>query len=238
MKNLILTVALFVSASFAQASNTNSSKLIEPIRGYVTNVVQNFDSIPEHRRAMLKETADYLADDLKARKPANLVFICTHNSRRSHMSQVWLSAAAVYYGLTNVHAYSGGVEVTACNARTVAAMRRAGLSVVTTTEGKNPVYLAQYAEDLPPLELYSKNYKAKGNPKSGYVAVMCCADADRRCPVVSGSDLRIPLHYADPKDFDGTSEEPAAYDTRCKQIATEMFYMISLVAKNSTVAKN
>lgn len=231
MKRFVVLLALLATALFAHANGTNLTHLIEPIRGYVTDTTQSFDNISEWRRRMLKETADFLVDDLKAGKPANLVFICTHNSRRSHMSQVWFSAAAAYYGVTNIHAYSGGVEITACNIRTVAAMRRAGLSVVATTEGKNPVYLAQYAEDLPPLKLYSKAYKAKGNPKSGYVAVMCCADADKRCPKIDGANLRIPLHYADPKDFDGTSEEPAKYDERCKQIATEMFYTMSLVAE-------
>ena len=231
MKHLITLLAFFGASLLAQAASTNTSHLIEPIRSYVTNTVQSFDNISEWRRRMLKETADFLVDDLKAGKPANLVFICTHNSRRSHMSQVWISAAAVYYGVTNIHAFSGGVEVTACNLRTVAAMRRAGLSVVATTEGKNPVYLAQYAEDLPPLKLYSKDYKSKVNPKSAYVAVMCCADADKRCPKIDGANLRIPLHYADPKESDGTSEEPTVYDARCKQIATEMFYTVSLVAE-------
>ena len=233
MRHFLSLLALFATGLLAQAASTNLAQLIEPIRAYVTNTVQSFDNISKWRGAMLKETADFLVDDLKAGKPANLVFICTHNSRRSHMSQVWIQAAATYYGVTNLHAYSGGVEVTACNIRTVAAMRRAGLSVVATTEGKNPVYLAQYAENLPPLKLYSKDYKSKVNPKSGYVAVMCCADADKRCPKIDGANLRIPLHYADPKDFDGTDEEPAAYDARCKQIATEMFYMVSLVAKGT-----
>jgi hypothetical protein len=46
---------------------------------------------------------------------------------------------------------------------------------------------------------------------------------------VTGSALRIPLHYEDPKASDGTPEEVATYDERARQIATEAFYTFSRV---------
>ena len=58
---------------------------------------------------------------------------------------------------------------------------------------------------------------------------MTCSRADESCPVVMVADLRVGIPYDDPKAADGTPEESARYDERCKQIATEMFYLFSLV---------
>jgi arsenate reductase len=50
-----------------------------------------------------------------------------------------------------------------------------------------------------------------------------------KCPATVGQLLRVPLHYGDPKAADGTPAEAAAYDERCLQVASEMFYLMSLV---------
>lgn len=230
MKRFSSIVVLIGTSLIVQAASPDLSRLVEPARAYVTNVIQSFDSIPEDRRGPLQEAADFIVQRVQRGNDANLSFICTHNSRRSHMSQVWLEAAATSYGIPNVHTYSGGVEVNACNIRTVRAMRRAGLSVAASTGGTNPVYLVQFADGVAPVRAYSKAFNAKENPQKDYAALMCCADADKRCPVVTGSSARIAIHYDDPKISDGTSAETATYDERCKQIATEMFYIMSLAA--------
>ena len=102
------------------------------------------------RRGVLTAIAGDISAQLAAGKPANLTYICTHNSRRSHMSQVWAQTAAYYYGLNRVTAYSGGTQATACNCRTVTAMRRAGFDIQDATAGDNPLYLVRYALDRPP----------------------------------------------------------------------------------------
>jgi hypothetical protein len=179
---------------------------------------------------MLSDVATYVLERAKSDQLANLVFICTHNSRRSHFSQVWCQVAAEYYGVSGINAYSGGIEATACNIRTVRALRRAGLSVATSTRGDNPVYLIQYSDDKPPIRAYSKIYSAEGNPSRKFAAVICCSDADKKCPLVIGADGRFPLHYDDPKSADGTPQEAARYDQRSFQIACEMFFVMSQVA--------
>lgn len=178
---------------------------------------------------MLDQFAATAYDLLASGKDANLTFICTHNSRRSHMSQIWAQTAASYYGLDHVNAFSGGTEATACNCRTVAAMRRAGFSIVKTTEGGNPVYLVQFSDDHPPVRAYSKLYNADGNPKQGFIALMTCSQADKKCPVVEGAVARYAIHYVDPKLCDDTPDEPVAYNERCQEIAREMFYIMSRV---------
>lgn len=58
---------------------------------------------------------------------------------------------------------------------------------------------------------------------------MNCSEADKKCPYIPAASLRPPIIYEDSKDFDGTPEEQKAYEWRCRQIASEMFYLISEV---------
>ena len=108
-------------------------------------------------------------------------------------------------------------------------MRRAGFSVVQSTTGTNPVYLVQYSDQAEPIRAFSKFYNQDGNPTNNYVVIMTCDQADKNCPVVEGSSIRVGLHYVDPKEADGKPEEEATYDERSRQVAREMFYMMSLV---------
>ncbi len=80
-----------------------------------------------------------------------------------------------------------------------------------------------------PITAFSKVYSKDGNPTEGFVALMCCGEADDACPVVEGASARFAIHYVDPKVSDDTEKEAATYDERCHQIATEMFYLMSLV---------
>lgn len=191
--------------------------------------------VSAERRAVLNEIASNVVAQLDAGKEANLTFICTHNSRRSHMSQIWAQTAAYYYGLEDIHTFSGGTEATACNCRTVAAMRRVGFDIEDVTTGDNPVYLVRYAEDQPVIRAYSKIYNADANPKRDFIALMTCSVADKTCPVVKGAVSRYAIHYADPRLCDDTPTETAAYNERCREIAREMFYIMSEVRRQRDV---
>ncbi len=177
----------------------------------------------------LRQAAAFIRGRVDQGKPADLTFICTHNSRRSHLCQIWAQTAAAYYGLTNVATYSGGTEATACNIRTVRALRRAGFSIAQSTGGSNPVYLAQYSESRPAAKMYSKRFASAENPQKDFAAVFSCDDAAKRCPVVEGAALRLPILYVDPKVSDNSPAEAATYDERSGQIAREMFYLMSSV---------
>jgi hypothetical protein len=63
---------------------------------------------------------------------------------------------------------------------------------------------------------------------------MTCSAADKACPIVFGADARIAIPFDDPKAFDGTDQEAAKYDERCRQIAREMLYVFSRVDVSST----
>ncbi len=144
--------------------------LLEPVRPFIARAVSAQKDLPTSRTELLSAAAADIAKQLKSTESADVVFICTHNSRRSHLSQVWCQVAATYYGLSNIQTFSGGLETTACNIRTVRAFQRAGLSVVSSTSGSNPIYLVQFAEDLPPIKAYSKTYFDEANPKDNFIA--------------------------------------------------------------------
>lgn len=211
--------------------------LLPPLRPYVNEVANELDAVPEKRKAVLAEIATTIAARLETGADAKLTFICTHNSRRSHMSQIWAQTAAYYYGLNRVHAFSGGTEVTACNCRTVTAMRRVGFEIQDATTGDNPLYLVRYAEDRPPIRAYSKLYHADANPNRDFIALMTCSAADRTCPEVKGAIARYAIHYADPRLCDDTPTETIAYNERCREIAREMFYMLSEVRRQTEGAR-
>lgn len=196
---------------------------------YIQTIKNNVADIAEKRRAKLETIADYIRKKMEADEVAKLNFICTHNSRRSHLCQIWLTVLSDYFGLDNVQTFSGGTESTAFNPRAVEAIRRAGFQV-DYPGGDNPRYKVYFDEDKQPLICFSKTFDNSANPSANFAAVMTCSDADKNCPHVPGADHRFSIPYIDPKEADGTDRETETYDERCRQIATEMFYLISKTA--------
>jgi arsenate reductase (thioredoxin) len=184
-----------------------------------------FDNIPDARKKLLNELAQYVTSKRAKNLRVKLVYICTHNSRRSHFGQVWAKVASEYYKITEVETYSGGTEATTFNANAINALVRAGFTIETESAAANPVYHVHYAEDSPPIQCFSKVYDHRSNPSSDFAAVMTCGEADENCPFIPGAELRIATTYDDPKAFDHTPQEDAKYDERCRQIALETLYV-------------
>lgn len=214
----------------AKQPATSARSFYPELRQYLEDSTQAFDTIPGERKVDLAKVADYIGGRQAKGEPARLIFICTHNSRRSHLSQIWAQVAAEYYGLENVETYSGGTEATAFNPRAVAAMRRCGLKIAAAdADATNPRYSVSTSDDATPQVCFSKVYDAPPNPTQDYCAVMTCSQADDACPIVMGCDLRMPIRYEDPKVADDTEFEAQRYDERSAQICREMLYMVSLV---------
>lgn len=191
-------------------------------------LASNLEGVPGDRKVLLEPLATFMNGRLTTGEPIRLTFICTHNSRRSQMAQLWAATAGAYYGIAGVETYSGGTEVTAFNRRAVEAIARAGFAI-EDPGGNNPHYGVRYSDNVPPIECFSKIYDDPFNPQSDFVAMITCSQADRACPVVRGCSLRVPIPYDDPKVADNRPEETATYDARCKQIGTEMLYLFSRV---------
>jgi arsenate reductase (thioredoxin) len=185
--------------------------------------------VSAERIPVLEMVKSYIQDNINSGNPINLNFICTHNSRRSQLSQVWAQTIAHHFGLP-VQAFSGGVEVTECNPRALSSLQRSGFELMA--EGEiNPIYTIKFSDDAEPIKVFSKIYYDKENPKINFAAIMTCSEADENCPFIPGADKRIPLRYEDPKLFDGTPQEAEAYDRRGHQIASELYYVFSQIQK-------
>lgn len=199
------------------------------LQSKIDQLIKEFDQIPEQRKETLAELTQFVQQKIAVGKPVYLNFICTHNSRRSHLSQLWAQAASYCYGIKNVFCFSGGTEATAFNPRAVKAMQDAGFTITIMKEGDNPTYEVIFANDAPPVVAFSKKYDDPFNHNQDFAAIMTCSHADENCPLVLGASGRIALTYDDPKEFDGTALEAAKYAERVHQIGREIFYAFSLV---------
>ena len=220
-------VMLFPSLLLALFAQPPMDRTLHPeLQRYVNErVLPAVDVIPAERKESLDLIADFVKERKAAGSTADLTFICTHNSRRSHLSQLWAATAAWSFAQDHVRTYSGGTEATAFNSRAVAAVERAGFQVLKP-EGKNPIYEVSFTRDHIAERCWSKKYDDAANPQKDFCAVMNCSEADKNCPIVFGALDRVSLPYNDPKEADNTPEEAARYDERCLQIAAELWYVM------------
>lgn len=199
----------------------------------ITNTIStlNTESISTERIEKLKPLFDFIQNKVNSKQQIRLNFICTHNSRRSHLSQVWAQTLAHHFSLDNVFCYSGGTEATAVFPQAIEALKSAGFQVNQLSEAQNPVYSIKYAINQHPMIAFSKKYDADFNPSTDFAAILTCTEADGACPFIAGAEKRIALPFEDPKAFDNTPQKAEKYQERSLQIATELFYVFSQIKK-------
>lgn len=191
----------------------------------------SFEEINFDRKNILQPLIDFIQLKIENQEEIRLNFICTHNSRRSHLSQVWAQTAAHYYGIKNVFCYSGGTEATALFPKVAETLENTGFKIQKLSEENNPVYAIKFTENEAPVIGFSKAYDDDFNPASGFAAIMTCSHADDGCPFIAGAEKRIPVTFEDPKAFDNTPQQTEKYQERSLQIATEIFYVFSQIKK-------
>lgn len=191
----------------------------------------NFESITAERKIILQPLIDYIQLKVTNQQEIRLNFICTHNSRRSHLSQVWAQSAAAFYGIKNTFCYSGGTEATALFPMAAQTLSKQGFQIETISQGNNPVYSIKHNENTHPIIGFSKTFDNSFNPQSEFAAILTCSSADQGCPFIAGAEKRIPITYEDPKAFDNTAQQAEKYEERSLQIATELFYVFAQIQK-------
>lgn len=187
------------------------------------------NSIASERKIILQPLIDYIQVKTNTNQPIALNFICTHNSRRSHLSQVWAQTMASYFHIPNVVCYSGGTEATALFPVAAKTLSNLGFKIEKLSNENNPIYAIKYSENSHPVIGFSKTYDAPFNPVSEFAAIMTCSSADKGCPIILGAEKRIPITYDDPKAFDHTPQQLEKYNERSLQIATEMKHIFSQI---------
>lgn len=186
-------------------------------------------TIPVNRKTELEPLITYIREKTKAEKEIRLNFICTHNSRRSHLAQIWAQTAAAYYNIPNVSCYSGGTEVTVLFPMIANTLQKSGFKVEQLSSENNPIYSIKYHENAKPIIGFSKNYDDPFNPVTAFAAILTCSSADKGCPFIAGAEKRIAIPFEDPKAFDNTPLQVEKYNERSIEIAATLFYVFSQI---------
>ncbi len=197
----------------------------------VQNTIQLFaaESITEERKLVLQPLVEYIQNKKNNNETIRLNFICTHNSRRSHLSQIWAQTMAHFFRVKNIDCYSGGTEATALFPKVAETLIIQGFQIQQLSENTNPLYAIKFAENESAVICFSKKYNDKFNPKNNFGAIMTCNNADEGCPIVNGAEARFPIKYDDPKAFDGTDLQNEKYAERSLEISQEMWWVFKSI---------
>jgi arsenate reductase len=193
----------------------------------INSLINSFaaSNISAARKDVLLPLVSYIQKKIENKETISLNFICTHNSRRSHLSQLWAQTLAFHFGVKDVFCYSGGTEVTAMFPKVAETLSNQGFQIQKLCDTQNPVYAIKFDPDGAPVICFSKTYDDAFNPKNNFAAIMTCQHADEGCPVVFGADARFPVNYEDPKAYDHTSLQNQKYTERSLEIAQEMWWV-------------
>lgn len=190
----------------------------------ISKLFASFDTtlISKERKAELQSLVDLFQEKINNKEELSLVYVCTHNSRRSQFAQVWSQVASEFYKIP-AHSYSAGTEVTEANPRTIKALKNMGFSI--EKEGnENPIYKVKTTNSS--LKLFSKDLSHNSLPHK-FIALMTCSHADENCPFIPHCEARIPMRFEDPKEFDDTEFETQKYLEKSVEIGTEINYVFS-----------
>ena len=186
-------------------------------------------TVSKERKEVLQPLVEFIQNKVNSNEEIRLNFICTHNSRRSHLSQIWAQTMAFQFGIKNVFCYSGGTEATAMFPKVGETLVKQGFQIQQLSQEQNPVYAVKFDDNQHPIICFSKTYFDDFNPKTNFGAIMTCNNADEGCPVVFGAEARFSIKYDDPKAFDGTELMNEKYMERSLQIASEMYFVFSQI---------
>ncbi len=186
-------------------------------------------SVSSLRREELQPLISFIQNKVNNTEEIRINFICTHNSRRSHLAQIWAQTMAFHFNLKNVFCYSGGTEATAMFPKVAETLAHQGFQIQQLSVTENPVYGFKFDKNQHPIICFSKRFDDAFNPTSQFAAIMTCSSADSGCPFIAGAEKRIPIKYDDPKAFDGTDLMNQKYAERSLEIASEMYYVFSKI---------
>lgn len=201
------------------------------LKKYIKIIIKNIGAdLEKNRKEKLIELAQTIRNTYKNENNVKIIFICTHNSRRSQFSHAWAYVSSLYFKLDFIKPFSGGTEIDTVNLNVINSLISSGLKIEKTHKGKAIYLLKSFKKDKG-INLYSKVYNSKLNPSKHFIAIMTCSDADQMCPVIKGAEKKVSLPYSDPRVSDNTGLEKEVYNQTCSIIAKEMFYLMKQVKK-------
>jgi len=207
-------------------------KLFKTISNYIEKIAKIEPS--RERKLLLARMIDYIHSKQQQQSPINLHFICTHNSRRSHLAQVWGQTLAHHFGLRNVNCTSAGTETTELYPVVAEILQEAGFELKKEDQLNNPKYTLNYSSETAPMQLFSKDLEHVGNPTMNYAAIMTCSHADENCPFLPGAEQRIPMTFEDPKNYDNHPLQREKYKETMQEIASDLHFIFSHILEEKT----
>ena len=69
--------------------------MISQVKTYFETL--DLNDISAERQGVLQQLVEYIKEKINSQQPINLTFICTHNSRRSHLGQVWDRKCVLFF---------------------------------------------------------------------------------------------------------------------------------------------
>ncbi len=196
-------------------------RLNPELRKHAELLTTSFDMIDRDHIPGMEKLAEWIAEQWQPKSSLHVLTTCTGNSRRSILGATMGNFAAAYYGFDNVHFHSGGTLPSAFNKRTIATLMEIGFQIEPTgqeadrgnAKTPNPIYRVVWGKDLESLE-FSKMFKDKTNPQSGFAVILVCSEADAECQTVPGAAMRLSMTFIDPKLYDDGNLETKKYAER------------------------
>ncbi|BDD05230.1 arsenate reductase/protein-tyrosine-phosphatase family protein [Aureibacter tunicatorum] len=209
--------------------------LYPSLQQFIENVNKETSHLQPDRIRKLDTLARCIKSTLKLHDKAKIVYVCTHNSRRSQIAQALTEAIAGYYGLNNsmLEVYSGGSQVTSIHSNVIKTLKNIGFRAQKQTNSDNPVYYLEHSINQKGTEFFSKKFDDSKNPKDNYYAIMTCSHAEQNCPIQVGSIFKVSLPFNDPGEYDNTQKENLAYYNCCVELATEINYVFAKVLEKT-----
>ncbi|NJO89789.1 MAG: hypothetical protein HC831_13205 [Chloroflexia bacterium] len=168
----ILTTALLVIVSLLLSNELlKAQEFNKKLQKYAGTLATEIGEVEKSRIPVLDSIAESIIRAKKKYGKSKILLVCTHNSRRSHIAQMWLETAALYYKVKEIYTFSGGIEVTAANKRAIDALGRAGFNTsVSNKNSENPIYMITQGGGHSTSILYSKKYDDSQNPHENFIA--------------------------------------------------------------------
>lgn len=196
------------------------------LRNEMKAVLHLAELLPQNRLDLCKSTAGEISKVLlNQSSTTDLLFVCTHNARRSQFAQIWASYFLHTLQIPSFKACSAGTETTRVHPQVIQTIHEQGLHAVQESTGSNPVY-----QVFDNTQLLTSLYSKRIDDLTGFnerIAVMVCSHADEACPYVPASVARISLPFEDPGKFDNTEFEAARYLESSREIAASVLLILS-----------
>ena len=165
----------------------------------------------QKRKKRLDNIASVINENLN--KTRSIVFLCTHNSRRSQICEVWGKVfAEIYRKKININ--SAGAFKTVVHSQVYESIVKCGLIV----NNKKEIFF-----DKKKFKLNSKT--TDSITMKNFIAVMTCSDAEKSCPHDPKSIRNIKMFFNDPRIYDETDKMSREYLKTTTYIAEELNYI-------------